>query len=96
MRALAPHRARAGTERQNAVIASVRLCTAAPSTRLKSMTIWPASAAFQENELGSLAAGKRADFVVLDRDIMRVAAAEIPHAVVLSTWLGGTPVYEKK
>ena len=29
---------------------------------LKSMTIWPAFAAFQEHELGSLTAGKYADF----------------------------------
>jgi hypothetical protein len=39
---------------------------------LKSMTLWPAYAAFQEHELGSLAPGKYADFVVLDQDIMRV------------------------
>jgi predicted amidohydrolase YtcJ len=62
---------------------------------LKSMTLWPAYAAFQENELGSLAAGKRADFVVLDQDIMRVPQAVLLDTRVLSTWVGGRKVYER-
>ncbi len=61
---------------------------------LKSMTLWPAFAAFQEQELGSLAPGKRADFVVLDRDIMRVPAEEILGTRVLATYFGGKAVYE--
>ena len=63
---------------------------------LKSMTLWPAYAAFQENELGSLTAGKRADFVVLDQDIMRVPDGVLQDARVLSTWVGGRNVYERK
>ena len=63
---------------------------------LKSMTLWPAYAGFQENELGSLAAGKRADFVVLDMDIMRAPDAVLQDARVVSTWVGGRAVYEKK
>src|SRR5204862_6536363 len=63
---------------------------------LKSMTIWPAYAAFQEKELGSLTTGKYADFVVLDRDIMTVPATEIMSTRVLSTYLGGKSVYELK
>ena len=63
---------------------------------LKSISLWPAYAAFQENELGSLAAGKRADFVVLDQDIMRVPDAMILGTHVLSTWVGGRKVYERK
>jgi len=62
---------------------------------LRSMTLWPAYAAFQEAELGSLAAGKRADFVVLDQDIMRVPEAMLPATRVLSTWVGGARVYER-
>ena len=61
---------------------------------LKSMTIWPAYAAFQEDVLGSLTPGKYADFVVLDRDIMRVPAEMILGTRVVSTWVAGTPVYE--
>ncbi|MGZ8470831.1 MAG: amidohydrolase [Gemmatirosa sp.] len=63
---------------------------------LRSMTLWPAVAAFQESELGSLAAGKRADFVVLDRDIMRVPAEDILATRVLATYFGGKAVYEAK
>ena len=62
---------------------------------LKSMTLWAAYAGFQENELGSLAAGKRADFVVLDQDIMRVPDSMLSSTHVLSTWVGGRNVYER-
>jgi predicted amidohydrolase YtcJ len=63
---------------------------------LKSMTIWPAYAAFQEKEMGSLSNGKYADFVVLDRDIMKVPGSEILKTRVLSTWIGGRRVYQAK
>ncbi len=63
---------------------------------LQSMTIWAAYAGFQESLLGSLTAGKYADFVVLDRDIMRVPDTEILGTRVVSTWIGGKRVYEAK
>lgn len=63
---------------------------------LYSMTIWPAYAGFQEQELGSLTIGKRADFVVLDQDIMRVPTELLSRTQVLSTWVGGKRVYERK
>ncbi len=62
---------------------------------LKGMTLWPAWSAFQEQELGSLTVGKHADFVVLDQDIMRVAPELVLDTQVLSTWVGGKPVYEQ-
>jgi predicted amidohydrolase YtcJ len=62
---------------------------------LLSMTLWPAYAAFMENESGTLTAGKYADFVVLDRDIMTVAAEEILGTSVVMTVLGGKTVYRK-
>ena len=61
---------------------------------LRSMTIWPAKAAFQESMLGSLTAGKYADFVLLDQDIMRVAPDLILQTRVMQTWVNGTRVYE--
>ena len=63
---------------------------------LQSMTIWAAYAGFQESVLGSLTPGKYADFVVLDRDIMRIPDTEILGTRVVSTWIGGKRVYEAK
>lgn len=63
---------------------------------LRSMTIWPAYAGFQEKVMGSITAGKYADFVILDRDIMTVPVTEILKTRVMSTWLGGKPVYERR
>lgn len=61
---------------------------------LLSMTLWPAYAAFMEQESGTLTAGKYADFVVLDRDIMTVAPEEILGTRVMMTVLGGKTVYK--
>lgn len=63
---------------------------------LRSMTLWPAYAAFQENELGSIAVGKYADFTILNRDIMTAAPERILGAQVVATYVGGAPVYEAK
>jgi predicted amidohydrolase YtcJ len=62
---------------------------------LKSMTLWPAYAAFMEKEVGSLEPGKLADFVILDQDIMRVPNELILRTRVLATYLGGRLVYER-
>ncbi|MDR1142842.1 MAG: amidohydrolase [Spirochaetaceae bacterium] len=61
---------------------------------LRSFTIWGAYAAFAEKTRGSLEAGKYADFVVLDRDIMTCPAAEIKDITALKTVIGGEVVYE--
>ena len=63
---------------------------------LKSMTIWPAYAAFQEASMGSLSPGKYADFVILDRDIMQVPPGEILKTAVVSTFIGGRNVYQRE
>ena len=63
---------------------------------LKSITIWPAFAAFMEREVGSLEPGKLADFVVLDLDIMRIPADLILETKVLATYMGGKLVYERR
>ncbi len=56
---------------------------------LRAMTIWAAKASFGENRRGSLEPGKNADFVVLDRDIMKVPEDSIAGARVLETWIAG-------
>jgi predicted amidohydrolase YtcJ len=62
---------------------------------LKSITIWPAFAAFQEHLMGSLTPGKYADFVILDQDIMRVPEPLILKTSVIATYIGGKAVYER-
>jgi predicted amidohydrolase YtcJ len=51
---------------------------------------------FLEDEIGSLVEGKRADFVVLDRDILTCPIDEIKDIQVLKTYLDGKPVYQRK
>jgi predicted amidohydrolase YtcJ len=63
---------------------------------LESWTLSGAYAAFQEKAKGSLEAGKLADFIVLDRDIMTVPELQIPETRVLKTFLGGKLVHEIK
>jgi predicted amidohydrolase YtcJ len=63
---------------------------------LLSMTLWPAYAAFMETESGTLTAGKYADFVVLDRDIMTIGAEEVLGTRVVMTVLGGRTVYRQE
>ncbi len=52
-----------------------------------------AYAAFQEKQLGSLEVGKRADFVVLSKNIMTVPSREILNTHVLATYLDGKRVF---
>jgi len=53
-----------------------------------------AYAGFEEDKKGSLAAGKLADFIVVDRDVLSVPADELKDVQVLETWVGGERVYE--
>jgi predicted amidohydrolase YtcJ len=48
---------------------------------------------FWENEIGSLEKGKRADFIVVDRDLLTCAVDEVKDTKVLQTWVEGKPVY---
>lgn len=63
---------------------------------LKSITLWPAMAGFQEQELGSITVGKRADFVILDHDLMTTPAEQLLATKAVATYLGGTAVFERK
>ena len=63
---------------------------------LKSLTIWPAYAAFEEDLKGSITAGKLADFTVLSADIMKESEPEILNTKNLMTIIGGQIVYEAK
>ncbi|MGH7559367.1 MAG: amidohydrolase, partial [Gemmatimonadota bacterium] len=61
---------------------------------LACFTKWAAAAAGMDDEVGTLEVGKRADFLVLDRDIMAVPAEEIWRTQVLRTVIDGETVYE--
>ncbi len=50
---------------------------------------------FLEDKVGSLEVGKRADFIVVDRDPLTCPADELRNASVLSTYLGGQQVYSR-
>lgn len=63
---------------------------------LRGMTIWAATANFEEKEKGSLEKGKFADFIILDKDIMVIDAKEILKTSVLATYINGERVYRKK
>ena len=64
-----------------------------PEQTLRSMTIWAAKAAFEENGKGSLEPGKLADFVILDTDLMTATPQQVLNAKVESTWIGGEKVF---
>lgn len=57
------------------------------------MTLDPAYASFTEDVLGTIAVGKRADYVVLSQDIMTVAPEHIMKTKVFATVIDGKPVY---
>ncbi|HMG14617.1 MAG TPA: amidohydrolase [Saprospiraceae bacterium] len=61
---------------------------------LKSYTIWNAYAAFEEDIKGSLVAGKLADIVVLDTDLLNCTDEKIATAKVFTTISNGKIVYQ--
>ncbi len=60
---------------------------------LKGMTIWAARAAFEDAEKGSIEAGKGADFIMLDKDIIKCPPQEILSSKVLFTYINGEKVF---
>jgi len=62
-------------------------------TELKSLTRWGSYYVLRENSLGTLEAGKLADFVVLDRDYLTIPEDDIPNVKVLMTVVGGKTVH---
>jgi predicted amidohydrolase YtcJ len=62
---------------------------------VRSFTTWNAWAARQEDELGSLETGKRADLVVLSDDVFRCAEDRIKAVEPVLTMIGGEIVYRR-
>ncbi|WP_057831262.1 amidohydrolase [Colwellia sp. TT2012] len=64
-----------------------------PVEALRSFTLDAAYAAHQEKLIGSLEAGKKADFILLSDDIFTMPASQIWQSQVLQTWVAGKKVF---
>ena len=62
---------------------------------LKMFTAWPAFAAFEEKDKGSIEVGKLADLTVLSADIMKIPPPEILKTRCMMTVIAGEIVYER-
>jgi len=60
---------------------------------IRGMTIWAARAGFMEDETGSLQVGKKADFIMLDKDLMKINEKDILNVKVQGTYINGKKVY---
>lgn len=60
---------------------------------IRAITATAAWQLYSEHEVGSLEAGKLADFVILDKDPRRVDPDTIKDIAVLETWMDGSQVY---
>jgi predicted amidohydrolase YtcJ len=63
---------------------------------LKSITAWAAYQAFEESLKGTLKAGKLADFVILDKNPLKIPPMELNTLKVIATIKEGKTVYEVK
>ncbi len=61
---------------------------------LRAYTVNGAYAAFDETESGTLTSGKRADVIVLDKDLTKIEPTEIASAKVMLTLIDGEPAHE--
>jgi predicted amidohydrolase YtcJ len=60
---------------------------------IRGMTIWAAKANRMEKEVGSLEVGKKADFILLDKDLMKISADSILKVKVIKTFINGERVH---
>lgn len=63
---------------------------------LKGMTIWAAYANFEEDQKGSIEVGKNADFVMLDRDLIKISDRRILSTRVVATIINGNVAYSNR
>jgi predicted amidohydrolase YtcJ len=63
---------------------------------LDGFTRGAAYAGFAEKKIGSLDAGKYADFILVDRDVSAVAPSDLARTQVVETWVAGKKVWEQE
>jgi predicted amidohydrolase YtcJ len=64
-------------------------------TALRAYTSEGAKATFSEDRVGTLEAGKRADFIIVDRDPFAIPSSELAEVRVEETWLDGERVFDR-
>ena len=62
---------------------------------LAGFTRGAAYAGFAEDRIGSLDPGKHADFILVDREVSKVAPTELARAEVVETWVDGKRVWAR-
>lgn len=65
-----------------------------PYEALKSLTIDSAWQCHIDDIVGSLEVGKKADFVILDKDPLVIPKPELINLKVVQTWMNGRPTYK--
>jgi len=60
---------------------------------IRGMTIWAAKANRMEKQVGSIEVGKKADFILLDKDLMKVPTDSILQIKVMKTYSNGERVH---
>jgi predicted amidohydrolase YtcJ len=62
-------------------------------TQLKALTTWGGYYLLREKQVGRLAPGSYADFIVIDRDFLTIPEDDIPKIQVLMTIVGGKTIH---
>jgi predicted amidohydrolase YtcJ len=65
-------------------------------TALKSITTWAAYQAFEENLKGTIKEGKLADFVILDKNPLKIDPMQLANLKVMATIKEGKTIYQPK
>ena len=63
---------------------------------LRGFTADAAYAGKDEKDVGKLAPGMRADFLILEQDPLTMPVSELDDLKIRSTWIDGKPIYEAK